>query len=212
MPLVCEYVQRELGADKETFLTLYRRCMEQQLSAHPGTAGCHSRAIRFQMVMEALGAPLHHAYLLNDLYWNRFLDFVEPFPGIRELLCSLRQRGIRTGVGSDMTTDWQLKKLHRLGLLELMDFVVTSEEAGVEKPERGLFQLCAQKAGCAAEECLFIGDSLKKDAQGALSAGMHGLWFQPDKAAAAERPDVRSIQGYPDSIDHIKLFIKEYVS
>jgi beta-phosphoglucomutase-like phosphatase (HAD superfamily) len=56
---------------------------------------------------------------------------------------------VRVGVGSDMTADWQFRKLERLGLLDRIDFAVTSEEAGVEKPAPGFFALCLEKAGCA---------------------------------------------------------------
>lgn len=211
LPRLGEYVRRELGEDPERFLTLYQRCMEEQLRGHSTVAGCHSRAIRFQMVLERLGAPLYHAAVLNDLYWNSLLDVIKPFPGVKEVLLELGERGIRRGVGTDMTTDWQLKKLHRLGLLEELDFVVTSEEAGVEKPDDGLFQLCAQKAGCEPEECLFIGDNLRKDVRGARNAGMHALWFRPEGPGAAEEKDVKSIQGYLELIDHIKQIEKEYV-
>ncbi len=203
LPLVGDYARRELSVEAERFLALYQRCMEEQLRTHSTVAGCHSRAIRFQMVLERLGAPLHHAAVLNDLYWNSLLDVITPFPGVLDFLRALGARGIRRGVGSDMTTDWQLKKLHRLGLLEELDFVVTSEEAGVEKPDEGLFRLCAQKAGCAPEECLFIGDNLRKDVLGARGAGMDALWLNPAGAAAAEGLDVKSIQGYLGLIDHI---------
>ena len=203
MPAVVSYAERELGVEGAVFLSQYQRAMEEQLSAHSATAGCHSRAIRFQMTLEAMGLPLYHAAVLNDLYWNTFLEVIRPFPEVVAFMSALKSRGIRLGVGSDMTADWQLKKLHQLGLLELLDFVVTSEEAGVEKPESGLFSLCAKKAGCAPEECLFIGDNLKKDVQGARNAGMHALWYQPDVAAAAEEPNVRSTPTYKGLIDHI---------
>ncbi|MCD7887241.1 MAG: HAD-IA family hydrolase, partial [Clostridiales bacterium] len=96
----------------------------------------------------------------------------------------------------------------RLGLLDALDFVVTSEEAGVEKPDPGLFLLCAEKAGCLPEECLFIGDNLKKDVLGAQNAGMEALWLQPDPQKAGEYPSVKSIPGFQGLIDHI-LFQKE---
>lgn len=211
MPVAADYARRELGMERETFLAVYQRCMEEQLSVHAESAGCHSRAIRFQMVLERLGKPLYHAAVLNDLYWNSFLDVMEPFPGMTQCLRLLRALGVRTGVCSDMTADWQLKKLHRLDALELLDFVVTSEEAGVEKPHPGIFQLGARKAGCREGECLFVGDNLHKDVRGALGAGMGALWFQPDRQAAAEKPDVRSIQGFQDLIDHINHLQKEYV-
>ena len=37
-----------------------------------------------------------------------------------------------------------------------------------------------EKAGCRAEECLFVGDSLTKDVLGAMDAGLHGVWYCPE--------------------------------
>ena len=75
----------------------------------------------------------------------------------------------------------------------------------MEKPDFGVFRLCAYKAGCAMEECLFIGDNLRKDVQGALEAGMSALWYQPDAQRAARVPNVKSIPSYEGLIDHINI-------
>lgn len=203
MSLLCVYAERELGMEAEEFREACQRMMEFQFRYNNETAGCHSRAIRFQLLLEERGLPLRHAAVMNDLYWEELLRVMVPAPGILEFVSALRERGIRLGVGSDMTADWQLKKLERLGLLEKLDFVVTSEEAGVEKPDRKLFQLCAEKAGCLPEECLFIGDNLKKDVLGAQAAGMRALWVQPDAAKAAEVTNVKSIPTFQGLIDHI---------
>jgi putative hydrolase of the HAD superfamily len=131
------------------------------------------------------------------------MDEMTPAEGAAQLLDGLRERGIRLGVGSDMTADWQIKKLDKLKLLDKLDFIVTSEEAGVEKPELKLFQLCAKKAGCAMEECLFVGDNLKKDVLGALNAGMDAVWVQPEESLRAEHPNVKSVSALKELIEHI---------
>ena len=59
----------------------------------------------------------------------------------------LRQRGLVTAVGTNMTLDWQLEKLSRLGLLEEFSLVVSSEEAGAAKPEKAFFLYCAEQVG-----------------------------------------------------------------
>ena len=88
-------------------------------------------------------------------------------------------KGIRLGIGSDMTAWIQYKKLEKLELLTYFDFVVTSEEAGLDKPAPMFFNLCLKKAKCEPGECLFIGDNYLKDYRGALAAGMQALWFVP---------------------------------
>lgn len=208
------YAKKHLGLSGEVFLASCQQAMSEQFRDHGMTAGCHSRAIRYMMVMEQHGLPYYHAAILNDLYWAELLRVIVPYEGVRELITDLRRQGVRIGVGTDMTADWQLKKLDRLGLLELMDFIVTSEEAEREKPSKPFFDLVLKKAGCRPEECLFIGDNLKKDVLGALDAGMSALWYQPNPQKAAEQPIVKSIQGYNGSIEHINqiLISKENLS
>ena len=91
----------------------------------------------------------------------------------------------------------QFRKLETLGLLDLVDFVATSEEAGVEKPHPAFFDLVVEKAGCAPGEILFVGDNLRKDALGASAAGMRGVWLQPDAAMREAHPDVPSVESLP---------------
>jgi putative hydrolase of the HAD superfamily len=197
------FIMMELGIPMEEFEQDYHRLMQEQLQICGSNAGCHSRAIRFQRMMEERGLPLRYGAQLNDLYWEIMMDEMTPAEGAAQLLDGLRERGIRLGVGSDMTADWQIKKLDKLKLLDKLDFIVTSEEAGVEKPELKLFQLCAKKAGCAMEECLFIGDNLKKDVLGALNAGMDAVWVQPEESLRAEHPNVKSVSALKELIEHI---------
>jgi putative hydrolase of the HAD superfamily len=197
------FIMMELGIPMEEFEQDYHRLMQEQLQICGSNAGCHSRAIRFQRMMEERGLPLRYGAQLNDLYWEIMMDEMTPAEGAAQLLDGLRERGIRLGVGSDMTADWQIKKLDKLKLLDKLDFIVTSEEAGVEKPELKLFQLCAKKAGCAMEECLFVGDNLKKDVLGALNAGMDAVWVQPEESLRAEHPNVKSVSALKELIEHI---------
>ena len=97
-----------------------------------------------------------------------------------------------------MTAIEQFRKLKALGLLDLVDFVASSEEAGIEKPNPGLFDLVVEKARCAPSEILFVGDNLRKDVLGATAAGMRAVWLQPDPAARAGRPEVAAVGSLAD--------------
>ena len=93
------------------------------------------------------------------------IGHAKPCPGLLEFLQILKSRQIRIGIGTDMTASIQYKKLRKLGLAPFIDFIVTSQEAGVEKPHPHFFDVCLEKAGCLPEECAFIGDNRKKDVQ-----------------------------------------------
>ena len=200
-----DYAERVIGVDGDAFMDCFVGMLRLQMRLHGDAPGSHSRAIRSQLVCEKMGIPLHHAPILNDLFWNSYISSIHPFPGIPELFAKIRESGRKIGICTNMTADWQLKKLAQLGLIDLCDFIVTSEEAAVEKPVHAIFDLCVEKAGCLASECLFIGDNPLFDIKGALDAGMNALWLSLKPEARAKYPDlpfVGSVAELATRIDH----------
>lgn len=57
------------------------------------------------------------------------------------------------------------------------DTVTTSEEAGIKKPEPGIFKYALQKAGCTVGESLMVGDDLEVDIKGAGNVGMDQVYY-----------------------------------
>lgn len=58
--------------------------------------------------------------------------------------------------------------------------VTTSEEAGIKKPEPGIFNFAMEKANCTAEDSIYIGDDLAVDVNGALNVGMDQVYFNAE--------------------------------
>ena len=185
--------ERLLGIPAEQIRDDLRRILQEQRSVAPDQAGYHSRLVRFQRILEEHGLPLRFAVPLVHAYWQAFLDAMEPFPDADATLAALHDRGMRIGLGTNMSAYMQFRKLERLGLIDRFDFVVTSEEAAIEKPASRFFAVCERKAQCPAAECLFVGDNLPYDVLGAIAAGMQAVWMQPDPAKRAEHPEVRAI-------------------
>ena len=176
---LCAYARTTLALPETDFRAVYHEVMKEQIERAGGEyAVIHNRVIRFQMILERLGKPILYAPEMSDLYWSVFLDACRPVPGVRETLDALRGQYV-LGVGTNMTADYQFRKLQKLRLLDCIDFLVSSEEVSAEKPDRRLFDACARKAGCAARECVFVGDSLSHDVRGALRAGMCAVWLSP---------------------------------
>ena len=167
------------------------------------TAAIHNRMIRFQCMMELMGQPLFpHVRNLYDLYWNTLLDHMEPSEGIVPFIRALKDLGLRTGIGTDMTAYIQYRKLEALGLAPYIDIIVTSEEAGVEKPHPDFFQLCVEKAGCRPEECAFIGDHLEKDVNGSSACGLCGIWYSQGQLPEKELP-FPVIRSFTDALSSV---------
>ena len=54
----------------------------------------------------------------------------------------------------------------------MLDFSVTSAQAGKEKPHPPIFNEALGRAGVLPEEVMHVGDQLRSDVEGARSAGM----------------------------------------
>lgn len=183
------------GIPEDEFLEAAQSEYRWQCSLHPDSPSNHSRAPRFQRILEARGKPPCGAFALTRRYWEAYLDAMRPRPEAAPLLQALRAAGLRVGVGTNMLCAIQLAKLERLGLDELFDFVATSDEAAAEKPAPEFFALVVEKARCAPGDILFCGDNLEWDARGAARAGMRGVWLRtsPDLPAATDVETIDSL-------------------
>ena len=168
-------------------------CQEMGRRIGMPCAAIHNRLIRYQLMLEKLGAPLFpHARTMYHVYWDTLVGNMQPFDGLLAWMRQLKRDGIQIGIGSNMTAYIQYKKLEKLGVTPYIDWIVTSEEAGCEKPERRFFELCIAKSGVQPEECLFVGDSLEGDIKGAAAAGMQTLQFVPDATEPGIGKQIRS--------------------
>ena len=193
---LCAYAQQHLAMDAATFKnchTAAQNLQKQRLGAD--CAALHDRQLRYQILLEENHKPLHHAIAMNALYWDTLIRVATPSTGVLDCLEDLKKAGYTLGIGTDMTIDYQLKKLVSLQMLPYFDFIVSSEEVNVEKPHEKLFACCAQKANVPVAQCLFVGDHLQKDYYGSIHAGMEAVWYCPDPAAEAPA-DVRRIDHF----------------
>lgn len=194
------YMKENFAIGPEESEALVKKCMGIIAERTGDTAAQHNRLLRFQCILEQLGSTDYRkAMEMYHAYWDTLIAEMEPEPGLISLLERLKKRGIRLGIGSDMTAYVQYRKLEKIGALQYMDFLVMSEEAGAEKPTGRFFELCLKKAGCVPAECVFIGDSLKKDVIGAAKFGFTGTWYNPKNKQteeAAGYPVITSFEDY----------------
>ena len=89
-------------------------------------------------------------------------------------LNEIRSRDLLTGLISNVDKDIT-EMLGRLQLDTLLDVIVTSQEVGVTKPHRQIFEAAVTKSGFKSEEILYIGDQYKIDVLGSINAGLSGV-------------------------------------
>jgi putative hydrolase of the HAD superfamily len=179
-----------LGVDEATAERAFRAevayYLEHQLEGSDPASLADLRRRAADVLADAAGVDRGPALaaLMKAL---RFRAFDDAAPA----LAQLRKRGLRLVVVSNW--DCSLRDvLAELGLRGVVDAVVTSAEVGAPKPDRRIFEAALAAAGCAAAECVHVGDSPAADVAGARAAGIRALLL-----ARAGGGDLRSLSELP---------------
>ena len=101
----------------------------------------------------------HHAHLINAYQENWKESITGEIEGTVKLLTMLKEKGYALyGL-----TNWSAETFpivrHEFVFLELFDGIILSGEVKLIKPEPEIFELCLQRIGKPADQCLFIDDS-----------------------------------------------------
>lgn len=89
-------------------------------------------------------------------------------------LSDLKNRGLIRGLISNVDRDLN-SLLKDTGLIPLLDVAVTSQDAGVNKPNPEIFWKTLRRAGVKAAEAIYVGDQYQIDVIGANKVGMKGI-------------------------------------
>ncbi|MCI1778662.1 MAG: HAD-IA family hydrolase [Bacteroidales bacterium] len=126
-------------------------------------------------------------------YMERMKTESALIPGARYLLEELKSCGKKTAVVSNGFKEAQYFKLKNSGIIDLVDSITVSEEAGCKKPNpdifaRALEKLCGKESFEKNEDAikrssLMAGDDYINDIKGAGDYGIDQFYFDPEGKA-----------------------------
>jgi putative hydrolase of the HAD superfamily len=141
----------------------------KQIKARLGhTASSHSRLLYLQRMLEimGLGSQVLLALDFEQTYWRTFLANATLFDDVKELLDDFRLLGIPTAIVTDLTAQIQFRKVVYFSLDRYFNYIVTSEEAGFDKPHEAPFQIALEKMQPKGNCIWMIGDNPINDIRG----------------------------------------------
>lgn len=178
-----DYTCNTFGVSDEEFNNAYSWARKETKKLLAETGASHNRMLYCQKTLEYLGKkPTKGALDMYEVYWGYMLRNMKLREGALEILEYCANQNIKIGICSDLTAQIQHRKLKQLGIINYVDAIVTSEEAGAEKPAPIMFQMILNKLGVKPKEAVYVGDSLKKDIMGAEAEGIEALWLSNEKS------------------------------
>ena len=129
---------------------------------------------RFLGWSERLSVP---AGDLNAAFLNAMAEICVPLPGAVSLLNALKDK-VKIGIITNGFTALQQIRLERTGLRDYFDLLVISEEVGVAKPDRKIFDYTFEQMGHPPRDrVMMVGDTAESDILGGMNAGIATCWL-----------------------------------
>ncbi len=115
---------------------------------------------------------------IDTVFWNAAAPGT-PTEGIKDFLDYLKNKGIRTGVISNISYNPSVvaERINRLLPDNTFEFIITSSNFLFRKPNKRIFDLALEKAQLRPDEVWYIGDQYECDVKGSLNAGMFPIWY-----------------------------------
>jgi putative hydrolase of the HAD superfamily len=172
---IAYYLDHHLdGSDPDRLERLRDRCAE---------------ALRVGLGVDGVDHATARRALLGALEFTAYPDAV---PALHEL----RERGLRLVVASNW--DCSLPRwLDPIGILELVDGVVTSAEVGAAKPRTRVFERALAVARVEPGEAVHVGDRIDNDIEGAAAAGVRAVLMQREGAPPPGLQAIGSLRELP---------------
>lgn len=173
---VRKYCADNFKVQKKEFDYLYAKSKEEIKKVLIGTAASHNRILYFHRLFEFLQLnPIKYSLIAYNKYWDIFLDEMRISQGVFEFFDHVKNKKIC--FITDLTTHIQFRKICKLKLEKFTSLIVTSEEAGAEKPNDKIFKLALNKMNLNTKDICMIGDNYEKDIVGANNLGIKAFWL-----------------------------------
>ncbi|TGN06889.1 HAD family hydrolase [Leptospira ilyithenensis] len=191
--------------EEEDFLSRYedaRKTIKQRLKGHSSN---RLRILCFKEMVSGKwnGISVKKAETILDLeskYFEFFTDFLKKErnknPDWDEVFSLLKLISINGKIffltNENLRT--QLLKIQSFFPSDLRFHLITSEDLGVEKPDKKYFNFALEEANSSPKDCFMVGDSLEDDIEGAKRKNIPAIY---QKQRFGENIEIRNLSETP---------------
>ncbi|MGC1181915.1 HAD family hydrolase [Legionella sp.] len=139
------------------------------------------RFLRFKLLNEKIACS-GSAQEVADTYDHYLGEYADWIPHVKKAIEFLHQKGHILGIITNGLSNSQGKKRQRLGLHNWFDCFVVSDEVGIAKPNKRIFDIAIEKIASTRNQSihaynknsmLMVGDSMISDGYGAKNFGIN---------------------------------------
>lgn len=141
------------------------------------------------------------AQRMNEYYLDTLAMQTQLVPYAIELLDYLTRRGYNLYILSNGFIEVQHKKLQSAGIEDYFERMVLSDEIGINKPDRRLFDYALEVTHSQAADTLMIGDNYDADILGAMQAGWGQIYFDRNHRGITTQEPQHTVHSLKEVMD-----------
>lgn len=128
----------------------------------------------FQRFLERVNNKIDYKILSAGIVAYRKLQsgLLDPYPATFPTLVKIKEMGLKLAILSDAPSIKGWIRLREMKIADFFDVVVTFDDTKETKPNPAPFKKVLSMLNLKPEECLMVGDSPKRDMEGAKKAGI----------------------------------------
>lgn len=107
----------------------------------------------------------------GEIFRERFLPSLRPFPGVRDLLERMRGDGLTLVIATSAQKEDMRLLLEQAGVADLIEEHASASDAKDSKPDPDIVQAAVELSGHRSQECVMVGDT-PYDVAAATAAGV----------------------------------------
>lgn len=136
---------------------------------------------RFELLFKSLNISFD-AVKMDKEYRNKLSRNSAVIDGAIDL-CNQIRKMAKLYIVTNGVSETQYRRLNKAGILQYVNNVFVSEDAGAQKPAKEFFKYVFEHIEhCDLSRTIILGDSLSSDIQGGINAGISTCWFNPEGA------------------------------
>ncbi len=163
-----------------------------------------NKYIYFKKLLESLNINLEILINIIDIYSNEFNNNIVLYDGVYNFIKLLKNNNIKVAILSNNNFKQQYDKLVKLKIINLIDYIQTSDESGIEKPYKTIYLELIDKMKISIDNLLMFGDNLEHDIKPCIELGIYSfLYNKINKNNLEFKNNFIEFNNY---IDLIKLF------
>lgn len=157
-----------------------KRCIEQSLTDEARALDLSADDIFNEIVKASLSLKPQYRTVVKKFAFKEVAPYrhelEELYPKAKQVLEKLSHE-YKLGIIANQS-DGLTYRLEEWGILKYFSLVISSWDYQVMKPDKKIFEIALEKAGCEPHEAVMIGDRLDNDIYPAKEVGMKTIWIK----------------------------------